>query len=417
MHVALPYGQAHLTIDLPDTCVDVLEMRRTAIDPVRLALATPIGSPQLRALVSPGQKIVIVTSDVTRPCPTAQLLPALLEELHAGGIDRSDVTVVFGLGTHRAQTPAEHARLLGGLYGQLTCLDSTAATMVPVGVTARGTPIEVCEAVVRADVRIALGSVEFHYFAGYSGGAKALMPGVCSATTIRHNHAMMVDPRARAGWLEGNPVREDIEDGVALIGLDFILNVIMEEGQIVLAAAGHPVHAHRWACRAVDHLSAVQIEQAADIVVVSAGGYPKDINLYQAQKALDNAAAAVRTGGVIVWVAECREGLGNTTFEQWMVGASADAILQRIQQEFVIGGHKAAAIASIQKRVKILLVSGLPAALVRSCGMEPHTDVAAALMAARAACGSTARIIVIPEGASLVPQVLSAVPSNRQRFN
>jgi nickel-dependent lactate racemase len=160
----------------------------------------------------------------------------------------------------------------------------------------------------------------------------------------------------------------------------------------------------------------VQIEQAADIVVVSAGGYPKDINLYQAQKALDNAAAAVRTGGVIVWVAECREGLGNTTFEQWMVGASADAILQRIQQDFVIGGHKAAAIASIQKRVRILLVSGLPPALVRNCGMEPYADVAAALMAARAACGSTARIIVIPEGASLVPQIMSAVPSNRQRF-
>lgn len=416
MHLTLPYGQTQLAVDLPDGHVDVLEVRRTAIDPVRLALAAPIGSPRLRTLVSPGQNVVIVTSDVTRPCPTAQLLPALLAELHAGGIADTDITVVFGLGTHRPQTPAEHARLMGDVYGQLACLDSTAAAMVPVGVTTRGTPIEVCEPVVRADVRIALGSVEYHYFAGYSGGAKALVPGACSAATIRHNHAMMVDPQARAGSLAGNPVREDIEEGAALIGLDFILNVIMDEGQIVLAVAGHPLHAHRWACRAVDHLSAVQLERAADIVVVSAGGYPKDINLYQAQKALDNAAAAVRTGGVIVWVAECREGLGNPTFEQWMVGASAETILQRIQQEFVIGGHKAAAIASIQKRVRILLVSDLPAALVRSCGMEPYPDVAAALDAARAACGPAARIVVIPEGASLVPQVVSNAASDRQRF-
>jgi nickel-dependent lactate racemase len=285
-----------------------------------------------------------------------------------------------------------------------------------VGVTARGTPIEVCEPVVRADVRVALGAVEYHYFAGYSGGAKALVPGACSAATIRHNHAMMVDPQARAGILDGNPVREDIEEGAALVGIDFILNVIMDEGQVVLAAAGHPVQAHRWACQAVDYLSAVPLARLADIVVVSAGGFPKDINLYQAQKALESAGAAVRAGGVIIWVAECREGLGNATFEQWMVGASADAIMQRIRQEFVIGGHKAAAIAAIQQRATIYLVSSLPAALVRDCGMEPYTDVAAALASARSACGPMAHIVVMPEGASLAPQVAAVTPPDRSRF-
>lgn len=416
MHVTLPYGQTHLTLDLPDAYADVLEGRRMAIDPVRLALAAPIGSAPLRMLVSPGQKITILASDVTRPCPTAQLLAAVLEELAAGGASRADVTVVFGLGTHRTQTPDEQARLLGDLYGQVRCLDSTSAAMVPVGVTRRGTPIEVCEPVVLADVRIALGVVEYHYFAGYSGGAKALVPGVCSAATIRHNHAMMVDPQARAGILEGNPVREDIEEGAALVGIDFILNVIMDEGQVVLAAAGHPVHAHRWACQAVDYLSAVPLKHLADIVVVSAGGFPKDINLYQAQKALESAAAAVRAGGVIIWVAECREGLGNSTFEQWMVGASPAAIMQRIRQEFVIGGHKAAAIAAIQQRVSIFLVSSLPAALVRDCGMAPYADVAAALASARLACGPLARIVVIPEGASLAPRVAAVTPPDRSRF-
>jgi nickel-dependent lactate racemase len=409
VRITLPYGHGQLNVDLDADAHRIarLEPRRSAVEPIRLALAAPIGSPPLHSLLHHGQSIVIVTSDITRPCPTHLMLPPLMEELALAGIPDEDVTVVFGLGTHRAHTPEEQAQLVGPeMLARLHCVDSDPAQMVSVGTTSRGTPIEVFGPVLDADVRIALGNVEPHYFAGYSGGAKAIMPGVCSTNTIRQNHAMMVEPNACAGVLDGNPVREDIEEGASLVGIDFILNVILDsEHCVVMAAAGHPVEAHRWACRAVDYLSKVAVEQQADVVLVSAGGFPKDINVYQAQKALDNAAAAVRPGGVIVWVAECAEGLGNKVFEEWLVGAAPDEILARIQRQFVLGGHKAAAMARVLKRATVNLVSALPPDLVSECGMTPYSNVESALQDALAQTGPDSFVVILPEGASvLVPQ-------------
>jgi nickel-dependent lactate racemase len=334
-------------------------------------------------------------------------MPPILEELADAGIRDEDVTLVFGLGSHRPHSVEDRARLAGPeVAARVHCVDSDPAQAVLVGTTSRGTPIEAFEPVVRADVRVALGNVEPHYFAGYSGGAKALVPGVCTSRTIQRNHAWMVDPQARAGALEGNPVREDIEEGAALIGLDFILNVVLDGAKnVVAAAAGHAVQAHRWACRVVDSLSTIQVERPSDIVVVSAGGYPKDIDMYQAQKALDNAAAAVRPGGAIVWVAECPDGLGHATFAEWMVGSSADAILARLQREFVLGGHKAAAIARVLKRASIYLVSSLSPDLVRDCGLVPCRDLQSALDAACAQVGANPSILVLPEGASVLVSV------------
>ncbi len=407
MRVSVPYGQGQIDLELDDRAT-VLEPRRGEIDPIRLALAAPIGSPPLRELVRPGQTVAVVTSDITRPCPSYQLLPPVLDELAAGGVADGDVTVVLALGTHRPHTPAERERLVGAeTLRRVRCIDSDPARTVPLGHTQRGTPVEVFEPVARADVRVALGNVEPHYFAGYSGGVKALVPGVCSAATIRHNHALMIQPGARLGVLDGNPVREDIEEAGALIGVDFVLNVIVNSAHaVVIAAAGHPVEAHRWLCRALDYQSKVIIDRLADIVVVSAGGSPKDINMYQAQKALDNAAAAVRPGGIIIWAAACPEGFGNATFEQWLVGAGVDAILTRIQQDFVLGGHKAAAIARVLKTARVMLVSALPDAVVESCGLIPQPSLAAALEAAQALSGPDAHIVVMPEGAAVVPALM-----------
>jgi nickel-dependent lactate racemase len=409
MEISLPYGSNSLRfeIDAEAERVAVLKPRRGTADPVNLALAAPIGSPPLRELVRPGQSVVILISDVTRPCPSHLMLPPLVAELNAAGIPDDDILVVSGLGTHRPQTRTERDRLIGPeMAARLVCVDSDPRHVRHVGTTSRGTPIEAFVPVVEADVRIALGNVEPHYFAGYSGGAKALVPGVCSENTIRANHAMMVDVAAQLGVLDGNPVREDIEEGAALIGLDFILNVIVDENhQIVAAAAGHPVAAHRWLCRVLDYQSKVIIDRPADIVVVSAGGYPKDINLYQAQKALDNAAAAVRPGGQIIWLAECREGFGNPIFESWMIGHDADAILARIRENFVLGGHKAAAIARTQKRAEIGLVSTLPADVVRACGMRPFADVETAFTTAQASTRPSPSIAIMPEGAAVVPYI------------
>lgn len=407
--IELPFGHHRISLELPNElgCLSVIEPHRSNIDAVRLALIAPIDSPSLCQLVKAGQKIVIITSDITRPCPSYKILPPLMEELGAAGVRDEDVTVIFGLGTHRKQTDEERISLVGSeMAARLKCIDSDPDRTVFVGRTSRGTAVEVFEPVVEADVRIVLGNVEPHYFAGYSGGAKAIVPGVCSAETIRNNHALMVDPRARSGNIEDNPVRLDIEEGAALVGIDFILNVVLDSHKdIVYAVAGHPITAHRMACRVVDALSMTPVQHPADIVIVSAGGYPKDLNMYQAQKALDNAALAVKPGGIIIWVAQCAEGFGSKTFEEWLVGTSVDQIIEKIQQDFVIGGHKAAAIARVQNRATIMLISDMADDIVRACRMEPYHNLDEALQCAIQHCGPKPDIVVIPEGASVLPKV------------
>jgi nickel-dependent lactate racemase len=218
---------------------------------------------------------------------------------------------------------------------------------------------------------------------------------------------MMVRPEAVAGRLEGNPVRTDIEEGVAMLGVDFILNVLADGNhRIVGAVAGEVTAAHHQGCKMVAQRGTVPVPEKADIVLVSAGGYPKDVNLYQAQKALDNAAHAVREGGIIILVAECSERYGNRTFETWMREArSPDELLARIQREFVLGGHKAAAVASVLKRARVYLVSGLPAESVQRCGLVPFNDVGEATEIGLGEVGPEASVIVLPQGGSILPVV------------
>jgi nickel-dependent lactate racemase len=218
---------------------------------------------------------------------------------------------------------------------------------------------------------------------------------------------MMVRPEAVAGRLEGNPVRIDLEEGAAMLGVDFILNVLVDgQKRIVGAVAGDATAAHRKGCEMVAQRATVPIPRQAGVVVVSAGGYPKDVNLYQAQKALDNAGHAVKNGGVIVLLAECAEGMGDRTFELWMRDAcSPDDVLARIEREFVLGGHKAAAVAAVLKRAQIFLVSSLREESVRSCGMRPFRDLQAAVDAAVDAQGAGTEVLVMPQGGSVLPVV------------
>jgi nickel-dependent lactate racemase len=259
--------------------------------------------------------------------------------------------------------------------------------------------------VVEADFRICLGNLELHYFAGYSGGAKAILPGCASRTTLNANHSLMVRPEARAGRLEGNPVRADLEEGASMVGIDFILNVVVDgaEHRIVGAVAGDVTAAHRRGCALVAERGIVEIERQADIVVVSAGGHPKDLNLYQAQKALDNASNALRDGGVLILAAECSEGFGHRTFEAWLTGATPQQVLARIQQEFALGGHKAAAVAAVLQRASVYLVSALPDDSVHRCGMTPFANLDAALAAALEESGPGASLLVLPQGGSILP--------------
>lgn len=410
MQINLKFGKSEYPLHVPDKQVRVLHQRPAPKGPggddaVADALAHPIDSNRLRDTVRPGEKVAIITSDITRPMPTRQVLPLVLDDLEAGGVSMDDITVVFALGSHRPHTEAEKQTLAGTAYGRIRCVDSDPDRGVHLGVTSRGTPVDLFAGVVDADRRICLGNIEYHYFAGYSGGMKAVMPGVSTRASIEHNHGFMLDPHARTGVLDGNPVREDIEEIARFLPVDFIVNVILDEKKHILhAVAGHPVAAHRAGCRYLDGLYKAPLPAPADIVVVSAGGYPKDINLYQAQKALDNASAAVRDGGILILVASCLEGLGEGVFEQWMMeSASPDELIDHIRQRFVLGGHKAAAIGQVLRRAEIYLVSDLPDETARSCFFTPFTTPQQAVDAAIARMGSSADIVVIPQGGSILP--------------
>ena len=413
----LPYGDGYLPVAVSTKCLLGVVLPKAAPngdraeqEVVRQALGRPLGTPALRALVRPGQQVAIVVSDGTRPCPTDRLLPPVLEELAAAGVSDADVTVVVALGLHRAQTPAELAALVGPeVHARVRVVNHDVEDVVRLGVTARGTPVELFRPLVEADVRICLGNLEFHYFAGFSGGAKAVLPGCASSATIAANHGLMTRPGAETGRLVGNPVREDLEEGAAMLGIDFMLNVVVDDRHRMVAAfAGHVREAHRKGCERVVERGAVPIARCADIVLVSAGGYPLDVNMYQAQKALDNAVHAVREGGVIVWVAECREGLGGDAFASWLQEAdSADGILARIEREFVLGGHKAAAIAAVLKKARVHLVSSLPAEALGRVGLVPFDDLGQAVAAAHEVVGPEARIWALPYGDSVLPRAVA----------
>ena len=376
---------------------------------VRRALEEPIGSPRLREIVRPGEKIAVVTSDITRPMPTYKVMPALLDELYAAGVRAEDITLVFALGSHRRHTDEEREKLAGErAWNEIACVDSDPADCVHMGVTAAGTPVDITRAVAEADRRICLGNIEYHYFAGYSGGAKAIMPGASTRDAIQSNHSMMVRPEACAGALDTNPLRMDIEEAGKICGIDFILNVVLSEHkEIIRAVAGHPVQAHRAGCAFLDRLYLKELPRGADIVLVSQGGAPKDLNLYQTQKALDNARHAVNPSGVIVLIGSCKEGLGEKVFEEWMTKSeSPQAMIERIGRDFQLGGHKAAAIAMTLEKADIYLVSDLEPDFVQSIFLTPQPSVQQALDAAFEKLGPDATVLAMPYGGSTLPRIV-----------
>ena len=409
MNVQLPFGKSRTTLTIPDAnflktlMPNDIEEGPTGDEEVIRSLENPICSRRLRDLVTAGQKAVIVTSDITRPMPSCTVLPHVLKELNDGGIPDCDITVVFALGSHRAHTEEEKKKLVGeAVYGRVACIDSK-GEFTHMGTTGRGTPVDIFKPVADADIRICLGNIEFHYFAGYSGGSKAIMPGV---STIQCNHSRMVREEAKAGAIAGNPIREDIDEVCErFVPVDFIVNVVLDEKKrIRRCVSGHFIEAHREGCRFLDRLYKVRIPKKADIVVVSAGGYPKDINLYQAQKALDNSKHAVRDGGCIIWTASAYEGLGEGVFEKWMTGhEKAHDMIEHISQDFQLGGHKAAAIAMVLEKAGIILCSDLDPDFVRSIHLIPGTNPQAELDAALERYGRDASVIVMPYGGSTLP--------------
>lgn len=413
MKVELGIGMGVQEVIIPDDNLldilvpNVVKHELTGAEEVSRALAFPIGSQRLRDIVKPGEKIAIITSDITRPMPTYVVMPMLLEELYTAGVKAKDITLVFALGSHRKHTEEEKKKLAGEkAYKEIRCIDGDDTDCVHLGVTTHGTPVDIVRPVAEADRRICLGNIEYHYFAGYSGGAKAIMPGVSTREAIQSNHSMMVNPLACAGNIESNPLRKDIEEAAAICGVDFILNVVLDEHKkIIRAVAGDVTAAHRAGCAFLDTLYQKRIKERADIVLVSQGGAPKDLNLYQTQKALDNAKHAIKDGGTIIIVGSCKEGLGEKIFEEWLMTAKEPAeLITRIHKDFKLGGHKAAAIAMVLEHAEIYLVSEMEPDYVRRLFMKPYDSVQAAFDDAIEKHGKDAKVLVMPYGGSTLPR-------------
>ena len=373
---------------------------------IERALRQPIGSKNLKDMVHSGEKVLIVTSDITRPMPSSKVLPYVIKALKDGGVLEEDITIVLALGSHRNHTEEEKAKIVGpGIYAsKIQVLDSNMKVCTRLGVCKNGTPVDVFTPVAEADRVICLGNIEYHYFAGYSGGAKAIMPGVSSYEAIQANHKNMVQPGARAGNLLTNPVRQDIDQVPDFLHIDFIVNVVLNQSKKIIGAfAGHWLKAHRKGCIFLDEVYGVKLEALADIAVVSPGGFPKDLNLYQSQKGLDNAKHAVKKGGSIILCASAKDGFGEGTFESFMKNLSPLERVEEIKRAFRLGGHKAAAIGQVQMAYQVILVSDLNQSLVEQIGFYYAKNLQDALEKAYLKQGKQAKVLLMPAAGSTLP--------------
>lgn len=414
----LPYGESDVCVRVPArNFLGTIEPKKAAgvSDPeaeLKRALKEPIGSKRLNEIAKAGQKIAIVVDDATRDAPSELMLLPVLAELNSVGVNDEDITIIFGCGTHRSVTPEEEIKLLGNeVISRIKTISHNCRSedLVYIGKTKTyGTKVKVNHIFAEADLKILLGDVGFHYYAGYGGGRKSVMPAISCSETIQHNHAMLLNSKARTGILEGNPVHEDMTEAAKLSKVDFIVNVVTNsQGKLVKAFAGDMEKAFYEAKKLVDELYRVTVDRRADIVVVSAGGHPGDINLYQAYKGLDNALEVVKRNGTIILVAQCPEGHGNQVFYEWMMRyGELKKVEREIKRHFVMGGHKAYYLLKAQKNHTIILVSSLPDYYASDVfKLKTARAINDAFKEALKISGTSSKVWVLPLGNHTLPSV------------
>jgi lactate racemase len=414
MKVSLNYGNDRLTLNVPDNnYIGTLDPREiegveNPDEEVKKALANPIGSKKLKELAEDHKKIVILVSDVSRPSPSSILLPPILAELREVGIENNQIKIIFGLGIHRKHTEEEKKKLVGEeVFQQINCTDHDIEDCIKIGITKRGNEVFILKEVMEADFIIATGNLEYHYFAGYSGGAKALAPGVCGRSTVSNNHKHFLEPGAKAGIIKGNPVREEMEEIGEMVGIDFIVNAVLNSHKkIVKVVAGEVTKAHREGTRYIDKMFSVPITELADIVIVSPGGYPKDIDLYQTHKAMENASLAVKKGGIMIVVGECKDGLGEGKFaDALMEELSPQELIEELKNNFVLGRHKASRVAKIHLDSEIYLISKLDNNIKKNLFVKNYDSLEKAFADAMKVQGENAKVLVMPYGGSTLPNL------------
>ena len=425
--IELLYGDGSISLELPGSQVKrVLEAKPLPDHDseetiIKDALAKPIDSAPLSQLVKIGEKACIIVGDMTRVWARYHLLlPPLLDELNRGGIPDQDIVVISATGDHREQTEDEHRLLIGDeAYRRVKIFDHRArddSDLVCLGDTSYGTPVSVNKLVAGADRVILTGGIVYHFLAGWGGGKKAVIPGVAGYKTIMKNHSLAfhpeegggLNPAVCAGKIDDNPCCDDMVQGASLVAPDFLVNTIINEEthKIAYVVAGNYLTAHRAGCDLVAEHYGIQIGEQADFVIASCGGYPKDINFYQAYKTLYNAHFALQKGGTMLLVSECREGIGSDDFFAPFI--NFDNSRQReaaLRREYTIGsqmGYHAGVIASEND---ILLISGLESSKVEKMGMIPIIGINEALDFINKKHGAVPPAYIMPHGGSTMPSV------------
>lgn len=384
---------------------------------IRSALRQPIGCSPLEQIIQPHELVVIVTSDITRYTGSELYLPILVEELNRIGVADGQISILVALGIHRKQSEAEHRKILGPLYGRIEVFDHDCddpEQLVELGKTDSGLAVHLNRRAVEADRLIVTGTVGFHYFAGFGGGRKGLVPGIAGRETCMQSHFAVFNPpeiggkhpQATTGSLAGNPVHQLLLQAARLAKPDFLLNTLLSPRKELLAVfCGDLEQAHLAGCELVRDLFQVPVAQAADMAIISCGGEPKDINFIQAQKALDYGCRAVREGGSIVLLACCRDGFGHPTFFDWFRYQDLDKFEAALRADYQINGQTAHATLHKARRFRVLLVSEFTAEQTAAMGMEKAADLQAAIALASDGLPAEPNVVVIPDGGTLLPVV------------
>jgi len=399
----LKYGKEEIRLSIEDkNIIKMLNLKKQKV----------LGCPSLKELIfqKKASKILIIVNDITRPTPYEIILPPLLDALRQIGIKKENITFIIATGIHRGNSKEELENIFGkDLVSNYKFVNhnSDDSNLKYLGKLKSSNELWVNPIVSQTDFIITTGVIVPHYFAGFSGGRKSILPGICGRKTIEANHAQMVHPDARAGNLKGNPVHQEMQEAAEKVGVDFNINVVTDEKhQIIEIVAGELLTSWQQGVEICKKIYLCPIEKKADVVIASAGGYPKDINVYQAQKTLNNAYQAIKPEGTIILLAECLEGYGEPTFEKWIEEANtSDDIIKRLKNKFVLGGHKAYAIAKLAKEVEVILISSLPSEKVRKLFFIPMEDISQAIEYIKEKYSEDFQAYILPSGNTVVPQL------------
>lgn len=418
----MAFGREGMALELPDDPrITILEGKDAPplADPdgaVERSLVDPIGSAPLAELARGRRDACIVISDVTRPVPNKLILPPILKTIEEAGVPRDKITILIATGLHRPNEGEELVGLVGAsIAANFRCENHFAQrpeTIVRVGETRGGIPVELCRRYVEADLKILTGFIEPHMWAGYSGGRKAILPGIASAHTMSfmHGFKMVADPGCAYDELKHNPFHRAGIEVSEMVGVDFICNVTLDAKKRVTGVfSGHFERAHEAGCEFLRPQAVVWVDEAFDAVVTSGGGAPLDVSLYQTAKGITGAADVLRDGGEVLICSECGEGLGGREFTELALSAeSPQEFLRRLQRPgfYVIDQWGAQEIYAVMTRVRVALHSkGISTEDTRRCHIEPVADFAGAVREMLARLGGDARIGVIPRGPFTIGRV------------